>query len=318
MKKRSDQTLGKSLVPSGGSLPVNFTEQVRSDFEKTLRARLDQEYRHRAALVRGSRLAIGMITPSVLIASILGPFGLLVSAGALAAGAFMGSVEQETLDNLGHSVLKNSEGLIQEHFAQAQRDGYALQKRQILQAAEDHLACGGLLGAEDVAWLGHLDPVILQDAGDQLAITALQARKLIAHMRDGIPEKPLLFKDFKLDRNLKPHRAYLREKLLAADAALPEDSLPEIQKAEIIPGNARRSGYLKALFNYVTPGSRRRLLREFETLQMPAVKDIEMPGIRPVEGFAAMLAEYESKNCPLDLPGWKGSQRRMLPAPATL
>jgi hypothetical protein len=199
----------------------------------------------------------------------------------------------------------------------AQRTAYSRQKQAVRDAAERHLADGKLLIAEDLAWIANLDPASLAGASDELAVTALQARRALSCARK--PEKTLVhtFATLNLNPEMGPNRAYLREKLLAADNAIEEDNYPAIQKCELPEHAALKPGKLRILKEALIPFSARALRREFKNAQLPQIPEILVPLIEPVAGVAGAVAAYESENGPLDLPalrGWKGA-RRALPAP---
>jgi hypothetical protein len=266
--------------------------------------------------------SVGSISLILCVATAASPPVLMVALPVGLMFCAAGGLFQREMNNAPARALERTKNLIGPRLELAQRYAYNAQKRDVMQVAENYLSEGGLLSYEDAAWLGNLDPATLKDAGDQLAITSLQVRKLLAYSRGGTGDKPLTFAARRLRPASDLHRLDLRERLVAADVHLTEDDLPVLHDLEFASEPAPKAGYLKALFNFVTPFSNFGKKRRFQKIQVPAVKDVEIPPVRPVADFMKALRAYEAANPPLDLPavrGWKNTGPRCaLPPPLAI
>jgi hypothetical protein len=248
--------------------------------------------------------------------------------GVLALGNCGGGwVEQHMLHKkLADKSATWTKGELRDAFTEAQKQAYAAQKRQIVQAAEQYLSSGKLVSVEEASWLAALDPEAVRGATDQLAITVLQIRKMLAHMRcadfnaDGsrAVEKPLTFEAMLLMSSAPLHRSILRERLAAEDCEVTEDLNPVIREPEVISAAHAKVSVIKSLASFISFRTKKSLAREYVDNALPRFADIEAQALRPVTDFAAMLESYEARNPPLDLPalrGWKTVKRRALPHP---
>jgi hypothetical protein len=319
-----------ALAPLAQTLPAlqaGIPEEQWAGLNAEFRNDLEWQIRRQKGERNASRIVIGMFSAvSVPVVLLGGPLGLCIVGGPLLMTAAFGVKEQKKLNSLIGDEIADRQGFARRKFRQAQQAAYAAQKRLVVEAAENHLARGGLLGPEDAAWLGTLDPAAIEGATNQLAITVLQIRRMLAHMRcasyrsDGSREigPPATLAGLKLMGDFEPHRDFLRGKLRAEDTRLAEDDLPVLQDPELAAPLRAKPGLLAAMRDFVNPLSGFRLRRDFEKAELPRFRPVEIPALAPVADFAEALAFYESKNPPLDLPalrGWKGGARKSLPGP---
>jgi hypothetical protein len=316
---RDDQP-SRALVLFAPALPatgvLNIADETRKRLEQDFRDEQNNTIARERGLieiVRTTAIAAGMLP--IAVAFIPPPSDAALTAGflcivaTLLAGTGVAN-ESDMRSSLRMNKTGWTQGALREEFINAQKASYVDQKRELVRAAEQYLAAGNLIRMEDAAWLAALDPKMLRDASDQLAITVLQIRKMLAHVR---------CRDYHTDGSKKVMpvktfasmwfgaRSFLRERLLACDIALAEDSNPVLKEPEL------RS--LRAFFSMETQESVR---REFAEGALPRFKNVEMPILKPAEDFAAALEEYEANNPPLDLPairGWQRYRRLALPPP---
>jgi hypothetical protein len=326
---RDDQP-SRALVPFAPALPatgvLNIADEARSRLEEIFLRQQNFDIERcggNIELKRITALAGGMFT--FAIAAIAPPAGLLlagvVGVLAIAVGA-AGVVDEHIMrETLIANKINWTKGALRQEFMSAQKDSYLDQKRELVRAAEQYLDAGNLIGMEDAAWLAALDPEALDDAGDQLAITVLQIRKMLAHVR---------CRDYDTDGSKKVTpvktfasmwfgaRSFLRERLLACDIALSEDSNPVLKEPEVVGDVEHKLSVMRSLRAFFSMETQESVRREFADGALPRFKDIEMPQLKPVEDFAAALEEYEANNPPLDLPairGWQRYRRPALPPP---
>jgi hypothetical protein len=321
-----------ALVPVTQSLPAAQVDMAAIDWDahdKKLRDGLETAYRQQRNAGALARVSVAGMCGMNLAFVIPVPFLLPLAAVPVFYLYGIGAYEQKKVNNLVPEAVERAVGQMREEFRKAQVAVYNDQKRLVAEAAERHLAAGNLLGIEDAAWLGNLDPETLKDATHQLAITVLQIRLMLAHQRctafnsDGSRKaaKPFTFASEKLAPDYEKHRHHLRRELAALDRGLAEDKLPVIQEMELAEEIAPRTGYWKGLKDFINPFFARRMKREFTQAQLPRFKDIEVPALQPVADFSAALEAYEAQNPPLDLPavrGWHGGRRKALPGPKAM
>jgi hypothetical protein len=310
---------------------VNISEEARASSEKRLLSKLSFNIEFYRAEINFSRvLMYGM-------GGMLGGLGLLAGGGGLIVVGGMGVLLGSGVGSMGisaeHKLHKKlaqenddwTAGELRDCFAKAQREAYFAQKRLIVQAADQYLASGKLISVEEAAWLATLDPSVLHEATDQLAITVLQIRKMLAHTRctdfnsDGSKkaDAPLTFEKMQFNSANPMHRTILHEKLLQNDAPVLEDGYPVIQEPEIVEQTVPKTSFSKSLRYFFGFSRKETVIREYIRDKLPRFKDVEVQRLRPVEDFAAALAQFEERNPALDLPamrGW-GRARKALPAP---
>jgi hypothetical protein len=326
-------TGGKELVPVLHTLPATETfsmplkqhQEIRESFKNAVGWSYDFD-KKQVNLMRGLGGGAALLFGAVALAA---PPALVIAAPTLALFFFGGGAMQKSLEANGHDGFRRAMEETQVKFKQAQIEFYAAQKKRIVELADTHLGNGGLISAQDAAWLGNIDPDHLSEATDQLAITVLQIRQMLAYQRcndfnsDGsrAVQAPLTFRGVGFDAGRPLHRSWLREKMAQADHGIEEDANPVIQVAEFENVNVKKPGYIAALFNFLNPVSNWSRKEKLLEMQLPKVKEIEVQCVQPLADFAEALKDYESRNAPLDLPamrGWKGPQRRALAAPKAL
>lgn len=218
----------------------------------------------------------------------------------------------------------------------AQIREYRQKQEQLAALADAHLARGGLLDEKTMSYIAVLPPDVLEGASDQLAITVLQARRLLAYERAGRQYealKPETFASAGLSAVSGKHRGTLRKLLSAVAAPLEEDRGPEKWPEPDIslPGtgkipaleNLRISTAEKAL-RVAVPVlfSLKALHRRWKAAPAaaelpPLTASAEIPPLRAAADFSEALARYEREAGRLDLPalrGWNGG-RRLVGAP---
>jgi hypothetical protein len=338
MKKHAPPAESSALAPLKQSLPavpgaLNISEAAIAapvaEFQK-IRAKAISSHRgefvgqrYLAYISAGGTAAMPLIGMSDPVIASIGFFLAAPLALSVSALAFITIAEQKRFQ--AQSIARQENWVhetLQPAFEKAQKQAYQAQKLQIIAAAEQHLGKGGLLGLEDGAWLANLDPQALEGATDQLAITVLQIRKMLAHERcvsfnaDGSKSvgKAVGFAGQKLDACNIQHRSYLRKQLAEEDPGIAEDSYPALQKGELVEAPKLRSGWGPALKSFFVPFYAKALRNEYANAQMPRFKDIEAQPLEPVADFSAAIERYEAQNRPLDLPamrGWKGAQKAL-------
>jgi hypothetical protein len=335
MKKRIEQQPGSALVPVTSSLPavapVNISDVERDRLVESFREELKRDFKTHGGEMNFSRSMIGGLGSVLGGATALVPvMGLVfaVPVGVPIALLLGMSIQHEKkfARNLNLKKKTWAEGKLKRSFENAQREAYGSQKCLVVAAAERNLGAGRVLSLEDAAWIANLSRQDIKQATDQLAITVYQIRKLLAHARcasfnsDGSKSvsRPLAFADLRLDPNFPPHRAYLRERLAAADEHIEEDNYPYIKVSELEGMSSVKTGFWNAVKNYAAPWEAAKRRRQQMEIELPRYKDVEAHVIFPVADFAEALETYEATNPPLDLPalrGWKGGVRKALPGP---
>lgn len=221
----------------------------------------------------------------------------------------------------------------------AQIREYRQKQERLVALADAHLVRGGLLDEKTMSYIAVLPPDVLEGASDQLAITVLQARRLLACERAGRQYKalkPETFASAGLSSVSDRHRGALRKILSAAAPPLEEDrgpetwpepdiSLPGTRKIPAIE-NLRISNAEKAL-RVAVPFLFALMALRYRWKAAPVAADLppltasaEIPPLRAAADFSEALARYEREVERLDLPalrGWNGG-RRLVSAPPAL
>ena len=251
----------------------------------------------------------------------MGCFSALVTAGSPDAAflSVIGVVFASMFNNgLASDVPYISNQAYRKHYKSLEEKFVDQQKRPIdemqdfmLKTAEDHLAAGKHLSARDVAWLIGMPDEKLKAASDQLAITVLQARKILARARS--PEgnktgKPLGFAVLNLNPDFTPDRKKLREHLVEDACKLPEMEPHQIQEGAVTLKKGLSGGFLRQVgytlaAPLMTVVDYMRVRHTEVSAEFPDVK-IAMP--RCAEDFEAALEFYESQNGAADMPGMRG------------
>jgi hypothetical protein len=314
-----------ALVPAVPALPAteafNMPAAKQQEIREAFKSTVEWNHKFNKSEVNSLR-TVGVLCSALFgVVSLAVPPMLFITLPAVALLGIAGTEMQKGMQDVARDAFEDAKKNTLIKFEEAQREFYSAQKRRIIELADAHLGNGHLISAQDAAWLGNIDPDHLSDATDQLAVTVLQIRQMLAYQRcasfnsDGSKQvdMPLTFKDvgFDISRNL--HRSWLREKLAQLDSGIEEDERPEIRQAEFVSGDIGKSGRIKAFFNFFNPVSNWNRKEKTLAMELPQVKDIEVQCVQPIAGFAEALEAYEARNPPLDLPamrGWKSPPAR--------
>lgn len=228
-----------------------------------------------------------------------------------------------SIDKSGKELEANIRGL--------QEEKYKNKQLHLAVLADMHVVRGEQIDEKTLSYLAALPPSLLKDASDQLAITVMQARQMLAYQRGGRNLKPETFARNRLNPGVAEHRRALRNALAAAaaDIKLDEDEGPEAWPApEIVlpdPGKIPEIAKLKvskisfalrtvAAPLFLIPDWLR--IRAAKKVQIPDIKaSFQEPTLRAAEDFSAALARYETDVERLDLPALRGWN---LPGPGKL
>jgi hypothetical protein len=325
--KNPDRKTPSALVPLAQSLPANapvtLPEERVESLTQAFNARL-RNGKDTSNLTLQRCLAVlntsNMAVPVVL--GVVPGFGFAIAGLGFALSAFAGSSAQRAR----YKKFNDSQTATQQDIRAALRDAqleiYREQKKQLVEAAEQHLLTGKLLSETDAGWLGNLDSDDIADASDELAITVYQVRQILAYARSENTEeariKPPTFASLQLNPSIAPNRTYLRERLEKTDRYIAEDDYPGLSEPEFAPVAELKPGRAQLLKEFFLPFSDSELRRAYKNAQLPAIPEVTLQSVAPIADFAQALEAYENRNSPLDLPavrGWKGGARRMLPGP---
>lgn len=254
----------------------------------------------------------------------------LFCSGSLSA-AVRGNAEKAV-----RTAIDKSGKELETDIRSLQEEKYKKKQLQLAVLADMHIARGEPLDEKTLSYLAALPPSALKDASDQLAITVMQARQMLAYERDGQRRenmKPETFARNRLSPAVAEHRRALRNALAAAagDVSLKEDEGPETWPApEIVlpdPDTIPEIAKLKvsktsfalrvvAAPLFLIPDWLR--IRAARNAKLPDIEaKFQEPALRAAEDFSAALARYERDGDRLDLPalrGWGGAgPGRLLP-----
>jgi hypothetical protein len=335
MQNMTDAPNGKSGKDRSGAsanLPARIERQsalapaALPDLEK-----LQKEYGALARHLQSERIAGGMVGDTISTIALTtglvagGPFGLLVALPFALIFKTATLASAAVTDDKTEKARTEKREKLQKQFLAAQKKAFADKQAQLIALADETLARGELLGEKELSYLAALDPALLKDASDQLAITVLQARGMIAYMR--AEEKrirpPLTFRTAAFDPRNGLHRAYLRDKLAEAKTVLAEDDYPNGLYQELeFPRDGLRpdsKGYLLRLavpFYSFWKDAKKAVDAPLLENGLP---EISVPPLKPAGDFSALLSAFERAAEPLDLPAMRGWNRTgapsALPAP---
>jgi hypothetical protein len=327
LKKPAHKKDSSALVPLAQSLPALAPVTLSEEQIETLKA----GFKTRMADGKASSTLMGQRTLAVLntanmtVPILLGAvpgIGFALGGLGLTLCVLTGSSAQNGKYRKFNEAQAGMREEIRSALQEAQIEAYQSQKRQLAEAAEQHLLTGRFLSETDASWLGALNCDDIADASDELAITVCQVRQLLAYARSEDTEearvKPFTFASLQLNPAMAPNRAYLRERLEKADQFIAEDDYPVFPEPEFAPAAEIKAGKLQLVKEFFLPFSDSRLRRAYKDAQLPAIPEVTLQSVAPAADFAEALKSYEDKNGPLDLPavrGWNGGRRRMLPGP---
>jgi hypothetical protein len=266
----------------------------------------------------------------VLLGALSGPlgWGLFVPLGLLMNTGLAGGLMSIGAD-VGQSQYDSYKDQLKENFLGAQNAAFESKQVHFLRLMDRHLQKGGLLDENVLPYLGVIRPHLLKEASDQVAVTVLQARRLLAYARStvknaaGIKEvaAPLTFAALEFNPKREDHRRFLREKLEQTDIALAEDALPVFEEFNLPERRFSYQGVLKVCWRgFAAPYY---LLRDRidhrRALAVPEVPEVGVPPLLVEKDIVAILAHFESAHGRLDLPALRGwGARAALPAPQTV
>lgn len=283
-----------------------------------------------------SVLSTLMWTSGVLVGSTMTIIGLPVLAAVGISGfmAFPSFLAQQENATQAQRIRDNSHRQLKEQFVAAQDRAFEDKQRHLLRLADIQLQKGSLLEDAFLPYLALIRPCLLADASDQLAITVLQARAMLAYARctartgtgARTTPRPHNFASLGFNPQREDHRHFLREKLEQADNAvsLAEDTLPVYEEIHFekrpigtggIAGFFARTAAAPVFLLYDRYKHRK-------AVKLPAVlPPVSVPPLLVEPDFLAILAHYEAAEEKLDLPAVRGWPRivsgpaRLLPPP---
>lgn len=250
-------------------------------------------------------------------------------------GGCVYSNESQHCESRAQHWMKEMKSSLRQGLRFRQRNAYRNKEEHLVALADAHLEQGGLLDEKTLSYLAAAPEERLRKASDRLAVTVLQARRMLAYERGGRRDetlRPATFARFRLIPGRAEHNGLLRGKLCETDARLAEDEGPEMPLPEVIwPERIPEIENLKisklGLALRVVAGplfffADRRRLRALENITLPDTPraEAEVPALRPAADFSEALARYERDVERLDLPALRGaggaSGGRLLPGRA--
>jgi hypothetical protein len=308
----------------GVTVPREIVERHFREYrEKVARSRKDIEKEVKAAAAT-QYWSYGLGAAAIVVGSgVTLPFAALLALGGLVSGMDA----RASLDKANRAAIDRAHELhsrLRAEFIQAQRAAYNEKQDSLVRLADAYLEQGGLLDETALAYLAAVEPRRLRQASDQLAISVLQVRGMLAHVRcrsidlDGnrYTPKPARFADLKLSGRVPEHRPILRQKLEEQGRRLVEDAEPHFKDPEFsVPGEGRQNRRQRLARFFGAPfhlrADRARTIIE----KMPELPPVEPPPLKSVANIASIIEAYEKANGRLDLPamrGW-GRDTRALP-----
>lgn len=355
MEQKPDRTTkpSRDLVPAMDNLPapVRMQEGQLADIRGVFAQALAEETRYSggkmavaqigylALLVGGGVTALIAATPAALPVAFFG--GLLLATVGLFGYPASGANYAGQFEFMGRNVrseLWQAWSGFERRYRQAQEQAFDEKLKHAVMLADKHLAQGGLFDETVLAYLVTIKLEYFREASDQLAITVLQARRMLAHMRADEGESvPRMLTFFRLMREhrmaanpLSPDsRRTLRSFLEDSDKGFSEydysndfprfpyqymeQSRDQEKKLESL---SESGGILRAFFllPFLSQDRKRvEAVRAAMTLPEADSIEVELPALRPVKGFAKAVAQYEEQNGRLDLPavyGWENGSMK--------
>lgn len=211
---------------------------------------------------------------------------------------------------------------------------------QAVTLADECLAKGGLIDEDILAHLVTIPAEKFRKASDQLAITVLQARSLLAHVRAGegaAVAAPMTFALLKekynaaADPSSADSRRLLRDMLGGSDGRIAEENYEKefsawnpaavsgLSMEGIREVQEFRSG-VSLVLGLPFLARNKRLTAALKDIRLPdaAAIEVQVPALRPVENFSEIVALYEKRNGKLDLPAVYGWDNGSLPRRRTV
>jgi len=313
---------------------------------------LDQETRDQA---KGVPVKFGDFGDVMLASNMTGSVTALLGAFIIGSGAIAGLVplvvggmfygagaiaaRNQTVKNAAGSLSVQIDRL-KRAYREAQIVALAENKQVLCTLADQELAAGRLLDQETLSYLVRLDGAALEDASDQLTISVLQARRVLAYMQceqrgaDGAKAiaPALSFARLKLCPQFNEHRYILRRQLEESDEAIKADDFPESwpepdlsvleqrlaqAKGSAFGGWSTALRFAAAPVFMVTDAVKLHKIGKL-TVQNSEPPALAVPPLTPVAELATALAVYEQTVEPLGLPALRGwpQQPRRLDGPA--
>jgi len=261
--------------------------------------------------------------------------GLLFMVPGAAFGMATGTTRESAKTKL-RDHFKNVRHDLKAAYTKAAQNAYRQNKHKMLVLADQALSEKNLLDVQTLSYLAVLNEAELKSASDRLAITVLQARKMLAYSRcadrraDGTSpaEPPLSFASLDLNADNLKHRYILRKQLEQADQKIVEDDIPDVvlpdisfvdqleEKAQqkVKTGWTSYCGRALAAPLYIYSDIKN-ISRAMGKVKLPdQIPEVKVPPLCPVDDFAAALATYEEQSGKLDLPalrGWPQAARRL-------
>lgn len=271
----------------------------------------------------------------------IGSLMLLIGGPALVAGglggimASLGALGQQENAKRAQNVHDETRRWLKGAFMAEQASAFREKQKHLLRLADAQLQKGGLLEEDFLPYLALIRPGLLEDASDQLAVTVLQARGMLAYARctartgtgARTTTRPHSFASLGFNPQREDHRHFLREKLEQADNAisLAEDSLPVFEDLDIEHDRIETGG-IAGFFARAVAAPVFLLYdryRHRRAVKLPAVvPSVRVPPLLVAPDFPAILAHYETAEEKLDLPAVRGWPRtapgpaRLLPPPS--
>lgn len=331
-----------SLEEEGRSLAVvRPAETLLEQANDTLKSGVRGVYNHCSPGVTVLAIGFSTLATGFVLCTPLSALSLLLLPAALPfslCGSGFGA-DKKNFFNMTQARLNDLEADLKQDIRAAQEKAFGEKQDLLVRLAEDRLGKGLLLDREVLSYLAALPPGKLDSASDALAVTVLQARKMLAWQRGkgGQTAAPLTFASLsrEMELPLNPrnprHLSILRERLERADEPIDEDlsppdfPAPDLSAIERLRQdkdlNSLNVGTLNLLAHTVTwpfqAISSLRKMRRLREMEIPAIPPVAVPALSPAKDFAACLEEYErSARTRLDLPALqRDTGLRRLPPP---
>ena len=326
-QENTPETKGQEIVKfGGGALTVKSPSvdlvKVQGDYDTAIKT-------YEGAM--GASNAMWALQTALYACSIsalsMPPVAIFFGSLGFAMQLFATSMPTYAFNSTAQDRLEEAQKNLKDGFHNAQVENYELQQQKMVEIADAFMAEGGRLVEKDLAFLIHLTPDALEKASDELAITVLQVRKLLVHMRctefnaDGTKKvsPPITFDALRFDPAFEPHRKIIRDRLMQDDVDLDEDDIEDnIVRLELDDKTNFKIGFWGAVGrSFITPLASWRDIKKHRAYKLPEIPEVPVMKLNPAEDFAKALATYENNadNLPLDLPAMRGwGTAKLLPA----
>lgn len=339
MKNPGEIALITDKLPATVTMQEDALTPIRQSFAKSVG---QIEFSAMPAVFHNGLLAVAL--GCVAGAATVGGWPAFFFGGVVAFvfGTISGAGQCDQISSVENQVdkaLSEARDAIGKEYRAAQVRALGEKMDQAVALADECLAKGGLIDEDILAHLVTIPAEKFRKASDQLAISVLQARSLLAHVRaneGAAATAPMTFALLKekynaaADPSSADSRRLLRDMLGGSDGRIAEENyekgFPAWDPAAVSGLNTNGIREVQEFRNGVSSflglpflARNKRLAAAMKDIRLPDAASIEVkvPALRPVENFSEIVALYEKRNGKLDLPavyGWdNGSMPRRRP-----